>query len=50
MRAREEHPESRFVIFSGQLDDEEAAGFLRAGKRGYSSVVTLQRVYMGSIF
>lgn len=38
LRSREKYPESRFIVFSDQPDDEEAIGLLRAGIHGYSSV------------
>ncbi|MCK5091872.1 MAG: response regulator transcription factor [Gammaproteobacteria bacterium] len=38
LQSREEYPESRFIVFSDQPDDEEAIGLLRAGIHGYSRV------------
>ena len=35
---REKYPESRFIVFSDQPDDDEAVGLLRAGIHGYSRV------------
>ena len=38
LESREKYPESRYIIFSDQPDDDEAVGLLRAGIHGYSKV------------